>query len=201
MFYPLLGSIDSNDVVTQEARVREIDNEIFKYVGVAGVDRPRIVQVGNALAFEEQAALADTYVSPVMTAVTAAFDEPDLFGDRRTSEYDEIRMVFEGILGQHMIVQATLVDSFLAGAERAGWPAEAINERLQRWSGCTRCLSLRTALRAACLRRQGTGSKAACAGARSRTASSRINCCMPASGRNTQGRRREPWRRRGRRPR
>ncbi len=132
VFYPLLASIDSNDVVTQEARVREIDNEIFKYVGVAGVDRPRIVQVGNALAFEEQAALADTYVSPVMTAVTAAFDEPDLFGDRRTREYDEIRMVFEGILGQHMIVQATLVDSFLAGAERAGWPAEAINERLQR---------------------------------------------------------------------
>ena len=133
VFYPLLAaSIDSDDVVTQEARVREIDNEIFKYVGVAGVDRPRIVQVGNALAFEEQAALADTYVSPVMTAVTAAFDEPDLFGDRRTSEYDEIRMVFEGILGQHMIVQATLVDYFLAGAERAGWPAEAINERLQR---------------------------------------------------------------------
>jgi adenylate cyclase len=33
-------------VVVQEARKREIDNRIFKYVGVAGVDKPRIVQVG-----------------------------------------------------------------------------------------------------------------------------------------------------------
>ena len=28
------------------ARKREIDNRVFKYVGVAGVDKPRIVQVG-----------------------------------------------------------------------------------------------------------------------------------------------------------
>jgi len=33
-------------VVVQEARKREIDDRIFKYVGVAGVDKPRIVQVG-----------------------------------------------------------------------------------------------------------------------------------------------------------
>ena len=25
---------------------REIDNRVFKYVGVAGIDKPRIVQVG-----------------------------------------------------------------------------------------------------------------------------------------------------------
>ncbi len=30
----------------QEARKREIDDRVFKYVGVAGVDKPRIVQVG-----------------------------------------------------------------------------------------------------------------------------------------------------------
>jgi hypothetical protein len=29
-----------------EARRREIDDKLFKYVGVAGVDKPRIVQVG-----------------------------------------------------------------------------------------------------------------------------------------------------------
>lgn len=34
------------DVVVQEARRREIDDRVFKYVGVAGVDKPRIVQVG-----------------------------------------------------------------------------------------------------------------------------------------------------------
>jgi hypothetical protein len=33
-------------VVVQPAQKREIDNRIFKYVGVAGVDKPRIVQVG-----------------------------------------------------------------------------------------------------------------------------------------------------------
>ena len=53
-FYPLLSSpADSDDVVAQEARVREIDNEIFKYVGVSGVDRPGIVQ----------AALVDRFLS------------------------------------------------------------------------------------------------------------------------------------------
>jgi PAS domain S-box-containing protein len=33
-------------VVVQEARMREVDTRLFKYVGVAGVDQPRIVQVG-----------------------------------------------------------------------------------------------------------------------------------------------------------
>ena len=39
----LLGS---KDVVAQEAQPRESDGALFQYVGVAGVDRPRIVQVG-----------------------------------------------------------------------------------------------------------------------------------------------------------
>ena len=36
----------SKKVVVQELRKREIDDRVFKYVGVAGVDKPRIVQVG-----------------------------------------------------------------------------------------------------------------------------------------------------------
>jgi len=36
----------SKKIVIQEARRREIDDKVFKYVGVAGVDKPRIVQVG-----------------------------------------------------------------------------------------------------------------------------------------------------------
>jgi len=43
-FWPLLTG--AKQVVIQDARKREIDNQIFKYVGVAGVDKPRIVQVG-----------------------------------------------------------------------------------------------------------------------------------------------------------
>ncbi|TYQ30437.1 ATP-binding protein [Pseudanabaena sp. UWO310] len=36
----------SKKTVVQEARRREVDNQIFKYVAVAGLDKPRIVQVG-----------------------------------------------------------------------------------------------------------------------------------------------------------
>jgi hypothetical protein len=43
-FWALLDGREK--VVVQEARKREIDDRVFKYVGVAGVDKPRIVQVG-----------------------------------------------------------------------------------------------------------------------------------------------------------
>ena len=132
-FFPLLSSPPgSDDVVAQGAQVREIDNEVFKYVGVAGVDRRRIVQVGNALAFEEQALQGGVYTSPVMTAVLAAFSEPDLLASARTSEFAEIRSVFEGLLGQQMIVQARLAACLVTGAEEAGWDSGEIDARLGR---------------------------------------------------------------------
>jgi PAS domain S-box-containing protein len=37
---------DHADFIVQESRKREIDPFVYKYVGVAGVDRPRIVEVG-----------------------------------------------------------------------------------------------------------------------------------------------------------
>ena len=43
-FWPLLEG--GSEVVIQDARKREVDDRVFKYVGVAGVDKPRIVQVG-----------------------------------------------------------------------------------------------------------------------------------------------------------
>ena len=43
-FWSLLTG--KNKSVVQEARQREVDTQVFKYVGVTGVDRPRIVQVG-----------------------------------------------------------------------------------------------------------------------------------------------------------
>jgi phosphoserine phosphatase RsbU/P len=52
VFWPLLtGKAKS---VVQEARQREVDTQVFKYVGVAGVDKPRIVQVGYNAAFLQQ---------------------------------------------------------------------------------------------------------------------------------------------------
>ncbi len=44
VFWPLLQG--SKRCVVQEARQREVDPQIFKYAGVRGVDKPRIVQVG-----------------------------------------------------------------------------------------------------------------------------------------------------------
>ncbi len=38
------------NVVIQDAQPRELDAAIFKYVGVAGIDQPRIVQVGVSAA-------------------------------------------------------------------------------------------------------------------------------------------------------
>ena len=129
----LASSVDSDDVVTQEAQVREIDHGVYKYAGVSGVDRQRIVQVGNGLAFEEQVSQSNAYASPVMTSVLAAFDVPELLSDTYTSEFDEIRPIFEEILGRQMIVQATLVERFAAAAaEEAGWSAEGINGHLRR---------------------------------------------------------------------
>jgi hypothetical protein len=43
-FWPLIAGTSA--VVIQEAQKREVDDRVFKYVGVAGVDKPRIVQVG-----------------------------------------------------------------------------------------------------------------------------------------------------------
>ena len=44
VFWPLLSG--KKDQVIQEARQREIDDQHFKYAGVAGVDKSRIVEVG-----------------------------------------------------------------------------------------------------------------------------------------------------------
>ena len=49
IFYDLLTG--NAKYVAQKARVREIDNNMFKYVGTQGVDMPRIVQVGYDFEF------------------------------------------------------------------------------------------------------------------------------------------------------
>ena len=113
-FYVLLGS-DVDDVITQPAQVREIDQEVYKYVGVGGVDQERIVQIGNALVFGEQEILTNVYAT----------------------ERADVSAVVEGIVGQQMLVQATIVGYFVAAAEEAAWPAEEIEGRLRRIVGST----------------------------------------------------------------
>ncbi len=130
-FYPLLSAnIDSNECITQAAQTREIDWNIFKYVGVGGIDKPRIVQVGNALAFEEQGLLDNSYASPVMTAALAAFGEPELLSSMYTSRVAEVRSVFDAVLSKQMVVQAGLIDAFLTTAEASGWSVAKTNNYL-----------------------------------------------------------------------
>jgi two-component system sensor histidine kinase/response regulator len=45
-FLKLLGGPDHTNVVVQASQKRQIDSLIFKYVGVSGTDKPRIVEVG-----------------------------------------------------------------------------------------------------------------------------------------------------------
>lgn len=54
-FHDLLTG--KRNVVIQDARKREIDNLHFKYVGVPGADKPRIVQVGHDARFLELLAM------------------------------------------------------------------------------------------------------------------------------------------------
>ncbi|MDE0165520.1 MAG: SpoIIE family protein phosphatase [Bryobacterales bacterium] len=109
-FYVLLDApLDGDDFITQPAQVREIDQEVYKYVGVGGVDKPRIVQVGNALAFGEQEILTNVYAS----------------------QRADVSAVIEGILGQHMRVQATMLDHFVSAAEAASWTKDDLDLRLR----------------------------------------------------------------------
>jgi hypothetical protein len=47
VFWSLLEG--SKNIVIQDARKREIDDQTFKYAGVGGIDKARIVQVGVAV--------------------------------------------------------------------------------------------------------------------------------------------------------
>jgi HAMP domain-containing protein len=52
VFWSLLTG--EQNTVVQEARQREVDTQVFKYAGVAGIDQPRIVQVGYHATFLDQ---------------------------------------------------------------------------------------------------------------------------------------------------
>ena len=107
-FVLLAAEPDDDGFIVQPAVVREIDNEIVKYVGVGGVDRSRIVQVGNLFNFGDQ----------------------EILSNLAASERGDISDVIEGMLGQQMTGQAELVRRFIAAAEDGGLSAAEINERL-----------------------------------------------------------------------
>ena len=114
-FYVLLDGVDDGDVITQPAQVREIDQQVYKYVGVGGVDQSRVVQVGNQLVFGEQEILTNVYAT----------------------QRADVSAVVEGIIGQQMLVHATLVGHLVVAAEEAGWSSDEIEARLRRVVGST----------------------------------------------------------------
>ncbi|MCY4506211.1 MAG: SpoIIE family protein phosphatase, partial [Acidobacteria bacterium] len=81
-----------------------------KYVGVGGVDHERIVQVGNGIVFSDQEILTSRY----------------------TSERADVSAIIEGILGQQMAAQATMLERFITAAEAAEWTRDDIEFRLRR---------------------------------------------------------------------
>ena len=94
-FYALLDATAGNNYITQHAQVREIDKKVYKYVGVPGIDKPRIVQVGNEIVLGEQEILIEAYASARA----------------------DISAVIEEILGQQMETQAFMLGHLVAVME------------------------------------------------------------------------------------
>lgn len=108
-FYVLLNAIGGNNYITQPAQVREIDKKVYKYVGVPGIDKPRIVQVGNEIVLGEQEILIETYASA------------------RT----DVSAVIEGILVQQMETQAFMLGHLVTVMENGGHSIASINTALE----------------------------------------------------------------------
>ena len=109
-FFALLNTIGGNNYITQPAQVREIDKKVYKYVGVPGIDIPRIVQVGNEIVLGEQEILIETYASG------------------RT----DVSAVIEGILVQQMETHAVMIGRLVALMEDGGHSIASINGALEK---------------------------------------------------------------------
>ena len=108
-FYALLNATAGNNYITQPAQVREIDNKVFKYVGVPGIDKPRIVQVGTEIVLGEQEMLIKAYASARA----------------------DISAVIEEILVQQMETQAFMLGQLIAVMEDGRYSAASINATLE----------------------------------------------------------------------
>ena len=108
-FYVLLNAASGNNYITQPAQVREIDKKVFKYVGVSGIDLPRIVQVGNEIVLGEQEILIEAYASARA----------------------DVSAVIEGILVQQMETQAFMLGRLVAVMEDSGYSPASINTALK----------------------------------------------------------------------
>ena len=106
-FYSLLYvPPDSFAVVTQPAQVREVDREVYKYVGTNGVDHHRITQVGNKLEFGDSELLSQTH----------------------TDSTADVSSVIEGNLAENMRVVGVILDHYIVASVAAGRDVTSIEE-------------------------------------------------------------------------
>ena len=106
-FYSLLYvPPDSFAVVTQPAQVREVDREVYKYVGTNGVDHHRITQVGNELVFGDNELLSQTH----------------------TDSTADVSSVIEGNLAANMRVVGVILDHYIEASNSAGRSVTSIEE-------------------------------------------------------------------------
>jgi len=117
IFYQLLQQ--KNGEVIQSAQLRELDSKLYKYVGVSGVDSPRIVQVGVEATYLDEVTrsmnlqtLVDKTVSvkdvnavgvkmadqPVVFSARQGFSQTDLLG----TDWEE--SVEEALSGGEVVV-------------------------------------------------------------------------------------------------
>lgn len=110
-FYSLLYvSPDSFAVVTQPAQVREVDRDVYKYVGTNGVDHYRIVQVGNRLEFGAN----------------------DLLRRTDTDSTADVSSVIEGNLAVNMRAVGIILDHYIVASTAAGDDVTEIEDDLAR---------------------------------------------------------------------
>ena len=115
-FYGLLDTeTDTFDVVTQPGQVREVDRDVYKYVGTNGVDYARVVQVGYQFTFDNEGLLNQSL----------ADERSDVSAGVESNLVDNIRVV------------GTIVDHYVRAAEEAGYSAEEINAQLRRIAAST----------------------------------------------------------------
>ena len=106
-FYSLLYvPSDSFAVVTQPAQVREVDRNVYKYVGTNGVDHHRITQVGNEL----------------------VFGDTELLSQSHTDSTAEVSSVIEGNLAANMRVVGVILDHYIEASNTAGRSVTSIEE-------------------------------------------------------------------------
>uniref|UniRef100_A0A7C4L2X4 Methyl-accepting chemotaxis protein n=1 Tax=Bellilinea caldifistulae TaxID=360411 RepID=A0A7C4L2X4_9CHLR len=131
VFYQLIQQ--QNGEVIQSAQVRELDSKLYKYVGVSGVDSPRIVQVGVEATYLDEVTrsmnlqtLVDKTVSvkDVNAVAVKVAEQPVVFSARQGfSQSDLLSTDWENSVEQALSGGEVVVDE-IPNALRVVYPVK-----------------------------------------------------------------------------